>query len=272
MKSTKITLGGLSRQERHLLATVRREGISIINNEVLTERAGLSRAAANQALLRLEKKGWLQRVKRGQYVLVDLTSTVPTPIIEDALALAMDLFSPCYLTGWTAAEHWGLTEQIFNSVLVHSATYQRASEKKAGGIKFVIRRIKSDEIFGTKTIWSSNRKVEMADKPRTIIDILNRPEDGGGAELAYEICKAYLSSPEANSTALLEYAERLDNRAIFKRLGFVAEQATPSKTSLIAACHQKISKGLSLFDPTGPQKGRIYSRWNLRVNITFGAS
>lgn len=270
MKESNSTPGGLSRQERHLLAEIRQNGTSIINNEVVAKQTGLSHAAATQTLLRLQRKGWLQRVKRGQYILVDLAATSSNSVAEDALVLAMDLFSPCYLTGWTAAEHWGMTEQIFNSILVHSATYQRVSEKVTAGVKFVVRRIQPEQIFGTKGIWSSNRKVEMADQHRTIVDILGRPEDGGGAELSYEICKSYLLSPAMNPAVLLDYVARSGNRVVFKRLGFIAERVCPKQTDLIQTCEKNQSKGLSYFDPTGPKKGRIISKWNLRVNIATG--
>lgn len=270
MKNQETILGGLSAQERKIVGSLRREGFTVVDNQILIQKFDFSRSAANQTLLRLEKKGWLQRVERGRYIFVELTAAKPNPIAEDALVLAMDLFSPCYLTGWTAAEHWGLTEQIFNSILVYSSAYQRTSEKKVGGVNFVIRRIKDAEIFGTKSIWSSNRKIAMADKHRMVIDILNRPEDGGSAVVAFEICKEYFSSSVADSQMLLRYAERLGNGTIFKRLGFIVERLVPKQTEFIETCHQKISKGISLFDPSGPKKGRIFSKWNLRMNIAFG--
>ena len=34
--------------------------------------------------------------------------------LEDPLVIAEKLFSPCYVGGWSAAEYWGITEQIFN--------------------------------------------------------------------------------------------------------------------------------------------------------------
>jgi len=263
-------LGGLSKQERKLVADLRRQGLSIVDNRAVIEKLKITRSAANQILLRLEKKGWLQRVERGRYIFVDLTATNPTPIVEDALVLAMDLFSPCYLTGWTAAEHWGLTEQIFNSILVYSATYQRISENNIGGVNFVLRRVQDSDIFGTKVIWSSNHKIVIADMHRTIIDILNRPEDGGSAIQTFEICREYFQSSEADTNKLLLYADKIGNGTVFKRLGFIGEQLLPTAVEFIETCQKNISKGVSLFDPSGPKKGRIYSKWNLKINIALG--
>jgi hypothetical protein len=270
MKNQEATLGGLSARERQIVGGLRRDGFTVIDNQILIQRYEVSRNTANQMLIRLEKKGWLQRVERGRYIFVELTAAKPNPIAEDALVLAMDLFSPCYLSGWTAAEHWGLTEQIFNSILVYSSAYQRTSEKKVGGINFVLRRVKDNEIFGTKIVWSSSRKIVMADKHRTIIDILNRPVDGGSSVVAFEICKEYFVSPDADFQTLLRYAERLGNGAVFKRLGLIAENIVPSQKEFTDTCFRNISKGISLFDPSGPKKGQISSKWNLRMNIAIG--
>jgi predicted transcriptional regulator of viral defense system len=221
-------------------------------------------------LLRLEKKGWVQRLKRGHYALVDIASKSPKASVEDPFLVATDLFAPCYLGGWTAAEHWGLTEQIFNSILVYSSSYQRLSERTVGGIKFLVRRISKGHFFGTETEWSANHKIEFSDPHRTVIDILNRPEDGGGAIHVVEIFKSYLATPSANTDTLVSYAEKLNSGALFKRLGFLAEQLAPKNRKLISLCHKNITKGISRFDPTGPKKGPISTRWNLQLNLPMG--
>jgi|GEM_PF-6032200 len=37
---------------------------------------------------------------------------------DEPWAVAQKLFVPCYVGGWSAAEYWDFTEQIFNSTLV----------------------------------------------------------------------------------------------------------------------------------------------------------
>jgi len=58
---------------------------------------------------------------------------------------------------------------------------------------------------------------------------------------------------------------------VFKRLGFLAEtfQATVDDQWL-QSCRGAISKGISNLDPDAPPRGRIVSRWNLRVNLPLG--
>ena len=38
--------------------------------------------------------------------------------LEDPWVIAAQLYGPCYIGGWSAAEYWDLTEQIFRTVVV----------------------------------------------------------------------------------------------------------------------------------------------------------
>ena len=54
--------------------------------------------------------------------------------------------------------------------------------------------------------------------------MLNEPSLGGGIQHVSDCLNAYLRRSDRNETTLIEYAERLRNGAIFKRLGFLIEQ------------------------------------------------
>ena len=70
----------------------------------------LSSTEAAKLLSRWTAQGWMQRVKRGIYVPVALESETSSAAPDDSWVIAEAAFSPCYLCGWSAAEHWGLTE------------------------------------------------------------------------------------------------------------------------------------------------------------------
>ena len=131
-------------------------------------------------LRRLALKGWLLRLKHGVYTIVPITSTIATPAIENAWLLAMDLFYPAFISGWSAAEHWNLTEQIFNSISVSTMTPQRESIQLFGNVKFRTKLLNKEQFFGTKKIWFGSNVVEIADPSRMLIDILDLPRFGGG--------------------------------------------------------------------------------------------
>lgn len=258
---------GIGQVERQVLDTLSRVGKPVIRASDLEAAMGLSRAMSNLMLSRLCKKGWIQRLRSGIYRIIPLGSEDANPMPDDAWAIAAELFSPCYISGWTAAEHWDLTEQIFNSTVVFTTQKQKKKEHLICGLKYRTKSAALKDIFGTKKIWSSNTQIQIADLHRTIIDILDDPEIGGGGRQAVDIVKEYFQHKDANLEVLYQYAEKLGRGAVFKRLGFLAEIFTRPASSLLEKLHSKIKAGIINFDPHGPHSGPIITKWGIRINI-----
>lgn len=261
---------GISQTERYIVDMLSSTGKLVVRPTDLEKELGYSRQQSNLRLSRLCQKGWLQRLKAGTYLIVPLGSESLSSTPEDAWAIAMELFSPCYISGWTAAEHWELTEQIFNSTVVFTGQQQRKKEVIIAGLNYRTKFIKPKNIFGTKKIWSSNKAILIADPHRTIIDILEDPVLGGGGRLTLDIIKVYSQHKEANLEILFEYAEKLEHGAVFRRLGVVAEKFFHLSSSLQEKLHTKIKRGIVLFDPNGPNSGPIMTKWGVRINIPLG--
>ena len=227
----------------------------------------MERGSANLVLSRLARKGWLQRLRRGMYAVVPLSARSAQVAIDDPLAAAMKLFPPCYISGWTAAQHWDLTDQIHNAVVVYSAKPQRRSVQSIAGVKYRIRLINAAAIFGTTKVWSGTVAVEMATVHRTVLDILVAPEMGGGGRQMIDMVRSYWSKPEADPQALLSMAVRVGHGTLFKRLGFTTERFGKADERWFKACGEHLSAGISLLDLAGPDTGPILTRWRLRINI-----
>jgi predicted transcriptional regulator of viral defense system len=258
---------GLGSAERRVLAALAATERPIITSDDLIRVSGLDRQAANLMLSRLSRKGWLRRLRRGVYETVPLSSSPADATGADPLAMAMELFSPCFISGWTAAQHWDLTEQIFNSVAVYSARPQRQSELQIGDVHYRIRRVTGDAIFGTTNIWSGTVAVKMATAHRTVIDVLDAPEMGGGGRQTLDIVRAYWNRADRSPGELLQLATRLGAGSVFKRLGFTAERFGKPERSWLDECRTHLTSGIALLDPGSPPQGPIISRWRLRINI-----
>jgi len=258
---------GLGASERAVLSTLAALERPTVRAEDVVRRLGVNHQAANLTLSRLARKGWLRRLRRGAYAVVPLSSRSGRPVVEDPLAVAMELFAPCYISGWTAAQHWELTEQIFNTVVVYSARPQRRSIQDVGGVTYRIRRILEEAIFGTTRVWSGTVAVQIATAHRTVIDVLDAPEMGGGGRQTLDIVRAYWRRADADPDALLELATRLGRGSVFKRLGFTSERWGSPSHAWLERCRAGLSAGVALLDPAGPKRGPIISRWRLRINV-----
>ncbi len=210
-------------------------------------------------------------MQRGLYSLVPLGAPTLTAGIEDPWLIAMALYSPGYISGWSAAEHWDLTEQIFNTISVVTAVPQRAAAQTHGGIRFHVRSIAPDKIFGTKKIWHGSSQVVVADPSRLVIDVLSSPQLGGGSRHTLDIVRNYWRGEHKDAVRVLKYAERFGIGAVFKRLGFSAEAFGDVTDDWVQQCQAGMSAGTSRLDPEGPERGRITTRWRLRVNVPLEA-
>jgi predicted transcriptional regulator of viral defense system len=263
---------GLGEQERSVLSLLASLERPVVTAEDVIAGLEMSRKAVNLTLSRLAAKGWLVRLRRGAYTIVPLSSRSGRQVVEQPFATAMLLFSPCYISGWTAAEHWELTEQVSNTVVVYSSRPQRRSEQRLGGVNFRVRRVPEASIFGTTKIWSGTVAIEIATVHRTAIDVLDAPEMGGGGRQMLDIVKAYWRRADANPDVLLDLATRLGRGSVFKRLGFTAERFGHPGRAWLERCAGNLSAGIALLDPAVPPRGPIVSHWRLRVNIPLDDS
>lgn len=190
--------------------------------------------------------------------------------IEGAWVVADRLFAPCYIGGWSACEYWDLTEQLFRTVLVVTARKVRDREQVVQTTSFRITVRAEDKLFGTTPVWRDQVRVQVSDPARTIVDVLDDPTLGGGMRNVADVVHEYLASEHRDDALLIEYGDRVGNRAVFKRLGFVLEHLGVDAPALLDACLERRSSGLVALDPSVDAKGRIVRRWGVRANVMLG--
>jgi predicted transcriptional regulator of viral defense system len=215
-------------------------------------------------LARWAKAGWLSRVRRGLYVPVPLESRTSDVPLEDAWVIAAQLYGPCYIGGWSAAEYWDLTEQIFRTVVVLTVQRPRDRNPTIKQTDFLLRSVQEKALFGVKSVWRGQVKVDVSDPTRTMLDMLSDPQLGGGIRSTVDMLKNYLKSEKKDLALLLEYASRLGNGAVFKRLGFLLEKFSPADQDAISQCRERLTTGNAKLDPA-LETDKLVTRWRLWV-------
>jgi predicted transcriptional regulator of viral defense system len=159
-----------------------------------------------------------------------------------------------------------LTEQIFRTTVVKTTQRVRRSQVRLLDSDYLLMHVAEDRLtWGMRLTWHEEVRLQIADPTRTIVDILDTPRIGGGIRHAAETLDAYLDTND--SARLIEYAERLGNRAVFKRLGYLTETLGRDEPELIAACQARLSAGIALLDPDAPPGGPRIPTWGLRANV-----
>ena len=261
-----VPLAGLGATNRERLALLHRALPGPFTAQEASEALEVSPDEAARITGYLASKGWLSRVQRGLFTVVPLEAEVPEAWRADPWLVAARVFAPCYIGGWSACEHWGLTEQLFRSVLVVSAKPQRRAQTTVQGTEFRVATRKLDTLFGSRKVWRGRERVDVSDPTRTVVDVLDDPAIGGGIRNVAEVLDTYLSGDHRDDMRVMSYADRLGNRTVFKRLGYLLESLEIEAPELIEMCLARRSAGIAKLDPSIRGDGRITKRWGLRVN------
>lgn len=252
-----------TRQKR--LATVLRHTSGTIRVSDAMEALNLDRSHAAKLLAGWHNQGVLRRVARGLYVPVQPTALGKTQVLEDPWILVPELYSPGYVGGWSALEHWELTEQLFRSVCVITSKRTTYGNTEHQGVSFFVKHNLENQIFGTKTIWRDQIKISISDPYKTILDIIDDPYIGAGLQHTIDCLKEFkqLYSKQSDLDKLLAYAKQIGNGALFKKLGFLTE-VLGFEQSFINECAKNLTKGYTQLDKNAKDKSLV-TRWRLWI-------
>jgi predicted transcriptional regulator of viral defense system len=227
-----------------------------------------SREMAWKKLHVLERKGWIERIERGKYIIIPLEAGEERKWSEDSYLIANALIRPAVISYWSAIRHWNWTEQIPNVMYVQTTSRKSKMSKTIFGVRYEIVKVNQKKFFGFATDWRKGNKILISDREKTLIDCADIPNRAGSIE---ELVKAIKEgSKEISWTKLNNYARRFPSGAVKKRLGFLIEELVsplPEEVSLILnEWRFTMTQGMSPLLPGTNAKGHYLRRWNLFVN------
>ncbi len=258
------SLEGIGTIDRKRMAAVIRGTKGTVSVNEASQILDVVSTDAAKMLSRWTKKGWFSRIKRGFYIPVPLESKTADVPLEDPWLVVDRLFSPCYIGGWSAAEHFDLTEQIFSTIVVMTCKRLRDLKPVIKGTPFMLRTIPEKAMFGLKPVWRGQVRILVSDPSRTMLDLLVNPGFGGGIRSVKDILENFLISPKGSLEQLINYAKRLGNGVVFKRLGFLLELVAPDEKKILEECRQNLTHGNAKLD-LKLDNTRLITRWRLWV-------
>ncbi len=260
---------GLSATNRRHVERLHRAFSEPFGAEEAAEALGVDLTRARRLVRYLADRGWLDRVRKGLYLPVPLDAYRSGEAHQDPWVIASVVFEPAYIGGWSAAEHWDLTEQVFRVVLVVTARRPRDRTPTIGTTIFDVHTMDSAKHFGLAPVWRGDRRVDVSDPSRTVVDLLADPRWGGGMRHVAEIVGEYFEGEYRDDDRLVDYGDRLGVGAVFKRLGFLIEMFELAGEELIDECLDRRTAGINDLDPSVDADGRIITRWGIRANVSL---
>lgn len=254
---------GLSKREVALIAGWERDRRKFLTTEDI--RASVGPTAATTVTSSLVRKGVLERVERGVYLVRPIRSLLrPTSPSAPMVLAAMLHAEPYYLGGlWALTQH-GLTDQQYVSVLDAFVTRVRSARSLAGA-RVVFHAVPPRAMdYGMSEVRIEEVAVRVSDRPRTLLDLLDYPRMVGGLRLAVALFTAGL--PRVDITNLVDYAVRGSRSATCQRLGVLLERIrAPEPVLRMLNARVEGPRPLTSMVP-GPRKGRVNNRWRVVEN------
>jgi len=226
---------------------------------------GLKPTGVDVLLHRLERSGWLVRVRRGLYTLPsNVFQGNPLHEFETAMALAR----PAAISHWSALSLHGLTEQPPRTVFVLTTTQTDRRTTNLDGILYHFTRVAPHLFFGIQQVWVGESQVAVTDPERTLLDGLERPRLCGGFHEVLAAFERHL--PSLQLDRLVQYGRRF-SPATARRLGWILEVHLGLPSVHPQELLNPPIRGYRPLDPTGPRRGPCNTRWGVQVNLQGGA-
>jgi len=217
---------------------------------------GINKNTLKVLLSRLEKKGWIERIEKGKYIVIPLGAEKGEYTLHEFIIGSL-LVKPSAIAYWSALNYHGFTEQIPSTVFVQTTARKKKQDLRIFGVRYKIVRIKPEKFFGIEKVWIEEFQVLITDREKTVVDCLDKPRYCGGI---IEVAKAFRE--ELYTEKLREYALRINNSAVVRRLGYLCDYF-----GVNIDLPKPKTRNYILLDPTMPREGHVDSKWKVIINV-----
>ncbi len=227
-----------------------------------------SPATLDSHLARWGGSGRVRRLRKGLYVRVDPTDVEHSPSV-DPFSLAGRMAPDAVLAFHTALELHGYAQSSYQRLYFCTWTKVRALRHER--TTFVPVRPRAGyaaaPLEGVETLDRLDGDVRVTTRERTLLDVLDRPELGGGIE---EIWRSVQAFEVLDLRELEQLLQRIQRPVLVARLGFLLE--TMHDRWLVP---ETLLERLTRSRPRGPvaldrrRRGTLISRWNLVVPVDW---
>lgn len=227
---------------------------------------GLHGSSARSLILKAERRGLVTRLRPGLYTLVPFELGRATEYIGDPYVIAKELCSghDYFLSHSSAMELHRMVTQP--QLTIYVSTSVRKPPRTIHGYEYHFVTVKPAHFFGLTEVWITKQQaIKVSDRERTILDGLRQPQYAGGIP---EVAKAlWMSRSELKLDRLLDYAHRLRNGALTRRLGFLLGLYKVAPPDKLERLRRALTPTYDRLDPTLPKSGPFQARWRLQMNI-----
>ena len=221
----------------------------------------------NKILYRLTHKRWVLRLERGKYLLLPLEAGTDGAYTVHEFVIAAHLVEPYAIAYASAFSFHDLFDLLPQTVFVATTSRKDDVVVQELGLRFRFVTLTPHKFFGFQAITIEEHPVQITRPSKTLVDGLDRPDLCGGVVEMTKAIQRY-ANQYGDWQQLTTDAQRLRNRTVFKRLGYLVELMGLDLGDWAERWRSQISAGETLLDPRYGRRGPYDSRWNLRLNVS----
>ena len=217
-------------------------------------------STARSILWRLQKKGFVRRVRGGLYVLAPPELRGKDVVADPYILAARAAHGRYFLSYHSALEIHGIAHSRISTTFASVSRRRGPFEYQGMAYNFVLER----HFFGLKDVLHAGVTIKVSDLERTVVECIRRLDLAGGLE---EVLKSYQGLPYLNRRRVLSHLGLFGVKSLYHRLGFVLSMVGEGgrvPEGLLAALKAKLSQRTYYLVP-GTQGGRYNSEWRLVV-------
>lgn len=211
-----------------------------------------SKASAHNRISFLSHAGWLKRIKKGTYLIIDSISS-RSQIDVSLMSIANVLIADSYVSLSHALNYYQLFDQY--SATVTSISQSANKIFHVDDFIFKYSKVKNDMSFGFTEKVIDGKKIRIADAEKALIDYLYLDKSFSIASLVFEIMRDH--HQELDHKKLQYYATR-SGLTISRKIGFLLDHLKLDST--IAYNFIEKNRGFSRFTT---QSKKFNAQWRL---------
>jgi len=190
-------------------------------------------------LYRLKGRKLIYNIERGKYTCHD-----------DTLLFASYIYVPSYISLWTAIRYYNLTEQLPKTIFVMVPKSRKSLKFKNVSIEFV----KTKYFFGFKKERYGDFDIFIADPEKAAIDSLI------SKKIPLNEIEKIIKKLDIKK--LLNYAIKIKNKSLIKRLGFILEE----KNIKCEILRKFVDANYVVLDSMMSKQGKKNKKWGVIDN------
>jgi len=267
----RLQIRRLSPEEARLVIKWEAEKKTIIRVPDVQDALHCSSDYAYFLLHKLERKGWLERIRAGVYQFVPAAYGYPEKIPPaNAFVVGAALIDPYYFSYYTSNSYYGFTTQMPFTLFI--ATTKKKAKVEWQSVTFKFVTLSKHKFFGYRIERVLDADVYIAEPEKSLVDSFDKPHYAGGIEQLVRII--WRGFRKINKEKLVDYAIRMKSHALVQRLGFIIDFLTREgliksmSSDLRKLLLDSVGKAPIYLDPRRPRRGSFSKEWRVICNVS----